>query len=73
MNKLLEKSTNEELQKLWNAIFYMDFMNDCDGFVDRIITDFENEIKKRIENGTMEKPSLMGYPSDYALWVNNLF
>jgi hypothetical protein len=68
-NKLLEKATNDELKGLWQQVMFMDFINDCNGFVDRVITGFESEIRKRLSNGTMVS-EISDFPTDWDLFVN---
>lgn len=68
-NKLLEKATNEELKDLWQKVMFMDCMSDYNDFVESVNTSFENEIKKRLNNGSM-KSEITSFPTDWDLFVN---
>lgn len=69
-SKILEKATNDELQKLWNNVMYMDVMLNDDNLFDRASIAFENEIKRRLNNGTM-KHKFSDFPTDYEIFVSN--
>lgn len=67
--KILEKATNKELEKLFYTVLFMDFVGKWDCFAISITNAFTSEIKKRLNNGTMESRH-SDFPSDWDLFVN---
>lgn len=70
---ILNKLSNDELKKMWYTMTSFEFMADCEPFDNAVLDCFENEIKKRITNGSMSKPNLAVSASDWNLFVHNCF
>lgn len=67
--KILEKTTNEELEKLFNIVMALNFIGEWDYLAISVSNTFTREVEKRLSNGTLKKETSK-FPTDWELFVN---
>jgi hypothetical protein len=70
LKEILVRATNEELKKLYYSIFMMEYNDDWTDFSEEVSKAFEDEVRKRLNNGTM-KNELSSFPTDWEIFVSN--
>ena len=70
LKEILTRATNEELRKLWGNIMIMDCLSGWDDFAESVSEAFVSEVRKRLNNGTMEH-KFSDFPTDWEIFVSD--